>query len=70
MKASNHCAVLLVCVFAKCTCVIVGFAVFWLTCKFDILTAQYYIFMKVKQDFTKMQWWFYNIFFFFFFLVK
>ena len=33
-------------VFAGSTCDIVGFAVLWLTCEFDILTAQYYIFMN------------------------
>ena len=45
LKASYHCAVMLICVFAGFTCVIVDFAVFWLSCEFDILTAQYYIFM-------------------------
>ena len=64
MKASYQCAVILIRVFAGCTCGIVGFAVLWLwlTCEFDILTAQY--FMIVKQYFTKKQW-FYNNFFFF-----
>ena len=40
MKASYHCAGMLIRVFAGCTCDIVGFAVLWRTCEFDILTAQ------------------------------
>ena len=36
----------------------------WLTCEFDILTAQYYIFMNVKQYFTKKQWFYNKILFF------
>ena len=39
MKASYHRAVMLIGVFAGCTCDIVGLAVLWLTCEFDILTA-------------------------------
>ena len=42
-------------VFAGCTCDLVGFAVLWLICDFDILRAQYYIFMNVKQYFTIKQ---------------
>ena len=45
MKASYHCAVMLIRVFAGCTCDIVDFAVLWLICEFNILTAKYYIFM-------------------------
>ena len=45
----------LIWVFAGCTYDIVGFAVLWLICDFDILRVQYYIFMNVKQYFTIKQ---------------